>query len=283
MADSKLYRKPPSAYSITNPRVLELYTKRPYWSQDSIEWLEERTKYLTASPLAAICRYGRFSSRAELFRKKTSPMLPRMDTAATSHGHTYEPIAIDKYEKEYDTHVLQFSLVPHDTKTWLAVSPDGITPDGIMIEVKCPYSRKILPAEGYDPWGCPKQYYPQVQAQLEVCDLEVCHFVQYWHKENHMLVTEIKRDREWWVKWEPEFKKFWGEVLVFRNSHPDWQTVDHHPPRPKKRALVDLFHESELSPQHKKMHAMIDQPIIFETDDTLEHTEVEKFNTPIRF
>jgi hypothetical protein len=186
-----------------------------------------------------------------------------MESAATQHGKDNEDLAIDKFERMYGTHVLQFSLIPHDTKDWLAVSPDGITPDGVMVEVKCPYSRAIKPAEAYAPFGCPKYYYPQVQAQLEVCDLELCKFVQYWKDEDHMLVTDIPRDREWWAKYEPEFKQFWDEVLEFRRTHPDWETVDYHPPKVKKprKRYVDLDDDSE---HDAKRNAVIDTPIVVE-------------------
>jgi hypothetical protein len=53
----------------------------------------------------------------------------------------------------------------------LAASPDGITVDGRMLEIKCPYRRKIT--------GVPLLvYWQQCQLQLEVCDLEVCDFFE---------------------------------------------------------------------------------------------------------
>lgn len=255
-----MFRSPPTHYEIPNPRVLELYTNRPYWPQDSDEWHGERRKYLTASPLAKIIKYGGWGNRADLFRSKTSPPTPRIDSAATLHGKENEELAIDKFERLYGTHVLQFSLIPHDTKDWLAVSPDGITPDGIMVEVKCPYSRERKPAEAYEPWGCPKYYYPQVQAQLEVCDLELCKFVQYWVDEDYMLVTDIPRDRSWWAEHEPAFKQFWDDVLEFRKQHPDWETVDHHPPKTPKlqKRYIDL--NEDCSPNAKRS-AVISDPI----------------------
>ena len=258
------YRQLPTAIDVPNKRVRELFTERPYWEQGSDAWFEARTKYLTASPLAGIIKYG-YGSRAELFRRKTSPIGPRISSPACEWGSFYEDAAVDKYEKEFKTHVLLFSLIPHDTKTWLAISPDGITTDGTMVEVKCPYSRKIKTAEEYAPWGCPKQYYPQVQAQLEVCDLELCHFVQYDARTDHMLVTDVHRDRDWWAEHEPKFKAFWEEVLEFRKEHPDWQTVDHHPPRPnkRKRELISLTHESELSDSHKQLHDVVHSHIEF--------------------
>ena len=60
-------------------------------------------------------------------------------------------------------------------------SPDGITRNGIMIEIKSPYSRKV---NGI----VPSNYWVQMQLQLEVCNLEICHFVEieasFYESEN---------------------------------------------------------------------------------------------------
>ena len=40
-----------------------------------------------------------------------------------------------------------------------------------MLEIKCPYSREITGI-------VPQMYWKQVQGQLEVCDLEVCDFLE---------------------------------------------------------------------------------------------------------
>jgi hypothetical protein len=68
--------------------------------------------------------------------------------------------------------VLEFGLITHPEYPWLGASPDGITEDGVMIEIKCPFRRKIT--------GIPPFYYwIQVQLQLEVCNLDYCDFVEY--------------------------------------------------------------------------------------------------------
>jgi hypothetical protein len=67
--------------------------------------------------------------------------------------------------------VLDFGLIQHQSEDWIAASPDGITTEGIMLEIKCPYRRKITGIP-------PLYYYQQVQIQLEVCDLEFCDFLE---------------------------------------------------------------------------------------------------------
>lgn len=93
------------------------------------------------------------------------------DTIFTLWGKKYEEVANRSYCLDKNVDVHEFGLISHDTLEWLAASPDGITTDGVMLEIKCPKSRKIT--------GVPPLYYwVQVQIQLEVCDLEECDFVE---------------------------------------------------------------------------------------------------------
>lgn len=94
------------------------------------------------------------------------------DNPATLWGKKYEEVANRVYSKLNNTIVYEFGLVPHSKIKWLAASPDGITPDGVMLEIKCPKSRKI------DESAPPLYYWVQTQIQLEVCDLDVCDFLE---------------------------------------------------------------------------------------------------------
>ena len=55
-----------------------------------------------------------------------------------------------------------------------------------MVEIKCPYSRKISETPKSD-------YYNQMQLQLEVCDLSICHFLECEIKE-YSTFEEYKND-----------------------------------------------------------------------------------------
>lgn len=99
------------------------------------------------------------------------------DSIYTLHGKKFEEIATRLYRKKFNTDVIEFGLLQHPKLSYLAASPDGITPDGIMLEIKCPYSRKIQ--EGIPPiW-----YWVQMMIQLEVADLNQCDFLECEIKE----------------------------------------------------------------------------------------------------
>jgi hypothetical protein len=89
----------------------------------------------------------------------------------TKHGVKYEPVITSVYERTSGTKVLEFGIMPHPTIDWIGASPDGITTDGRMVEIKAPTRDKLT-----DPIIC--QYWMQMQIQMEVCNLDECDFVE---------------------------------------------------------------------------------------------------------
>jgi putative phage-type endonuclease len=127
------------------------------------------------------------------------------DSIYTLHGKKFEEIATRLYRKRFNTDVIEFGLLPHPRLSYIAASPDGITSSGIMLEIKCPYSRKII--EGVPPiW-----YWCQMQVQLEVADLDQCDFLE----------CEIKEvSYEEYLQIVPETNQDTG-ILLNRVAEPD--------------------------------------------------------------
>jgi hypothetical protein len=77
----------------------------------------------------------------------------------------------------YDSKIEDFGCIQHPVYKFLGASPDGIVIKsesgryGRMIEIKNPVSREIT--------GIPKkEYWVQMQLQMEVCDLDECDFLE---------------------------------------------------------------------------------------------------------
>lgn len=197
-----------------HPRVLELL-KEPYDTQRSWEWFERRRGMLTASTIADVLKDTPFknpySNPGALFRSKTGQSRSRGGGRATQHGVDNEELARQKYEQRTGQFCLEFGCISHPKYPWLGGSPDGITLSGRLVEIKCPYSRPIIPGE------VPKYYIPQIQILMEVLDLEVCDFVQY--KSGHSIwteevldITEVRRDREWFAEHIGTLETFWERI-----------------------------------------------------------------------
>jgi putative phage-type endonuclease len=143
--------------------------------QKSKEWYEMRNNMLTASDWGTILGENHYSNSNEVLKKKCGD-----DTfftnSAMQWGNKYESVAVLIYEHRNNVSVLEFGCLRHPFIPFLGASPDGITSDGIMLEIKCPPSRKITGIP-------PSHYWCQVQGQLEVCELDRCDFLECNLKE----------------------------------------------------------------------------------------------------
>ena len=101
-----------------------------------------------------------------------------VNTNTTLHwGQKFEPLSVNIYEHIYDTKIGDFGCIQHDTYLFLGASPDGINIDplskryGRMLEIKNIVNREID--------GIPKkEYWIQMQLQMEVCNLDECDFLE---------------------------------------------------------------------------------------------------------
>lgn len=153
-------------------RVNELLSK-PQPEQRSEEWYNKRFNSIGASELASIFNKSPFCTYAKYLEKKLKPPdnTPQPFNIYCHHGVKYEPIAQQLYCLENKKKIIEFGSINHETIEYISASPDGITKDGIMLEIKCPFKREIT--------GIPPIYYwYQMQQQLEVCKLNRCDFLE---------------------------------------------------------------------------------------------------------
>jgi putative phage-type endonuclease len=189
-----------------NPKVEQLLLK-PQYKQLSPEWFAVRPSMITASSAASLLvrdsktcdsyikeyelhdtfdKNGKccnpYSSKQRYFLERCIGTSFK-GSMATYWGQKYEQVASDIYSKINNKKVIEFGLLVHPEHDWIGASPDGITECGIMIEIKCPYRRKI---NGIPPF----YYWQQCQIQLEVCDLDVCDFTEF-------EFVEFETEEEW--------------------------------------------------------------------------------------
>ena len=164
----------------------------PQNKQRSQEWLDQRKLYLTASQIGPVMGEGSGSVRDILLGKCTDTRTFK-GNKYTEHGNIFEPLAVMVYEKMYRTKIYDYGCIPHgcipshsEKKIpFIAASPDGISEKGVMLEIKCPYSRNPVRYNGKvhgetNGKKCiiPKGYYSQMQTQMSCCDLDVCDFME---------------------------------------------------------------------------------------------------------
>lgn len=232
---------------------LYLLNKRDYVVQKSKEWEKKRRDHITASTVSDIIRGPKNGARGakwkELMWSKLDRAIPK-NTEAIKHGNSYEKAAIRMYEMISKETVVHFgamkSLNPNENH--FLASPDGITTNDILVEVKCPYSRS--------PNGEPKYFYmDQIQFMMHIWNLEVCHFIEfipadhvwttkgnhcevtpdvedlfdeemfdYYDPKHHLDILEIERDPAWIIQFKPLLDEFFREYTDLRNR-PDLQRL----------------------------------------------------------
>lgn len=149
--------------------------------QRSQEWYNMRKNRLTASDTAQALGLSKYGKAHQLVTKKAFPerfpMTNSMTVAPLRHGVIYESMALRCYTQRHgDIVVHDFGLIPHPRLSCYGASPDGITSQGIMIEIKCPLKRVI---DG----NVPEHYYLQMQGQMAVCSLNECDYIECDIKE----------------------------------------------------------------------------------------------------
>ena len=176
-----------------NPNVKKIKKRLKYIEKNKIqpdqrtkEWYLFRYNGLTASVIWK--GVDTQSSKNNLIYEKCKPLQIKEKEGFVNintpfhNGHKYEPLSIMIYEKKHNTTVGEFGCIVHDTIPFLKASPDGINIDpknklfGRMLEIKNPTTRKIS--------GIPKKdYWIQMQTQMEVWDLDECDFLETSFKE----------------------------------------------------------------------------------------------------
>ena len=175
---------------VNNDELLNIEKKIQYLReipqpvQRTPEWYKFRWNLITASNA-----YKAFESQSainQLIYEKCQPLksfdedeeVKMVNTNTAMHwGQKYEPLSVMIYENMYKVKVEDFGCIQHSTYKFLGASPDGIVINkeseryGRMLEIKNPVSREIT--------GIPKkEYWTQMQLQMEVCDLDECDFLE---------------------------------------------------------------------------------------------------------
>lgn len=195
-------------------------------AQKTPEWFEARKTKLTASMAASFVYRNEsvvqaykdqfpnsnvtvdetqvcspYVSNAQAIKNKLTPSFT--PSIACDWGNKYEDLAIQYFESEHHKKVESFGLITHPTIPYLAASPDGICDDGLVIEIKCPYSRSLTN-------NVPLLYWIQIQFQLEVFQLKHALFID-------CKVVEYAIYGEWGKVRQP-VKAFGAHLTVFKDG-----------------------------------------------------------------
>ena len=196
----------------SNKQIIEEKINRlrniPQPTQRTPEWYKFRWNLITASN--AWKAFESQSAINQLIYEKCQPIKAFDETENSEEikminintpfhwGQKYEPLSVMIYEHMYNSKIEDFGCIQHIFYKFIGASPDGIVIKsntgryGRMLEIKNPVSRYIT--------GIPKkEYWVQMQLQMEVCDLDECDFfetkfVEYTNYESYQDDSAIVYD-----------------------------------------------------------------------------------------
>ena len=194
-------------------------------SQRTPEWYTFRHNLITASN--AFKAFENQNTQNQLIYEKCKPPVNYEDAhvnveSSLHWGQKYEYLSVMLYEKEYNTKIGDFGCLQHSDYPFLGASPDGINIDpscnntlyGRMLEIKNVVSREID--------GIPKkEYWIQMQLQMEVCDLDECDFLETKFTEYESEIDFINDTQN------TELKK--GIIMYFSNKISNKPVYIHKP------------------------------------------------------
>tara|TARA_B100000963_G_scaffold325320_1_gene311477 strand:+ start:31 stop:882 length:852 start_codon:yes stop_codon:yes gene_type:complete len=158
---------------------------------------------------------------------------------AFHNGHLFEPLSIMHYEFDYNTVVGEFGCMAHKEYPYLLASPDGINIKednkryGRMVEVKNPTTRQLT--------GIPKkEYWIQMQLQMEVWDFEECDFLETVFKQYDNF-NEYLEDGDSFTRTAKNKRK--GIIIRFYDGE---QPVYKYPPVDISKEEFDIWYDKTL-------------------------------------
>tara|TARA_B100000795_G_scaffold267496_1_gene252441 strand:- start:13393 stop:14838 length:1446 start_codon:yes stop_codon:yes gene_type:complete len=161
--------------------VFKKVEKKEQPDQRTLEWYNFRWQLLTASSIWKAIDSQAMVNSIIYDKCKPIKIIEKQSVNINSpfhNGHKYEPLSVLMYEYLYDTKIGEFGCIRHDTIPFLGASPDGINIDeknilyGRLLEIKNPVSDRLLN-------GIPKKdYWIQMQMQMEVWCLDECDFLE---------------------------------------------------------------------------------------------------------
>jgi putative phage-type endonuclease len=222
-------------YDVVNKRVaaikqyrseLKVLLQLPLMKQRTVEWFDARKTRLTASDLYDAIKGGNVSIR--LAKKKANIVIDNINynaIPALKWGTMFEPMATRCYsQKMNDIVIHDFGLICDIDNKHFGASPDGINELGIMLEIKCPYSRKIM--DGV----IPDKYRMQIQGQLAVCKLKECDYIE--------CIFKSIEDEEDYLELDNTIKH--GVIAEFYNSKGEYVYYYSEPNQTPKECLEEI-------------------------------------------
>lgn len=196
--------------------------------QHTQEWIDARRGYITGSRFGDVMtnpkkKTDALSKTAESYMNEliaeylTGEPQGFPGNRATEWGNLYEDEARAAYTWETGRQVEQVGFIEHPTESLVGCSPDGLIGPKGLLEGKCPHNSAIH-IHNVIKREIPKEYVPQVQGNIWVCEREWADFVSFDPRISDkcsIVIVRVERDDKYIKKLTEKVADF-RELLITR-------------------------------------------------------------------
>lgn len=192
--------------------------------QGSSEWIQMRRNYIGASDAPVIMGVSPYKTKRQLWEEKLGLLNDNADNPGIRYGRAMEEPARQAYERHTGILVAP-AVVFHKERSYMMASLDGLSLDkSIAVEIKNVNTEDHRMAKD---GKVPEKYYPQVQHQLAVLDIDVLHYFSY--RNGDFALIEVLKDNEYLEQLYSSEASFWSLVTNFQEpelSGKDFITIE---------------------------------------------------------
>jgi putative phage-type endonuclease len=178
--------------------------KRLDLKQDSKEWHNYRKKMIGASDASVIMELNPWRTPYQLWQEKLGLIACQPMNEYMKRGKDLESVALQILNAELQTDMQPIVFV-HDSIDYMMASMDGYDLERkIACEIKCPTGADHETAlQG----KIPEKYMPQLQHQMEVCELDWIYYFSYNGIDNILL--KVYRNEKYIKNLKAQERIFW--------------------------------------------------------------------------
>lgn len=147
--------------------------------QRTHEWHQQRVGRITGSIAGGILGLSPWQTPESILRQMVRAYhgapIEFVSNPAVEWGTKHERQAMLCFMRKTGLHVEDVGFLPYDT--WLGASPDGLTNDGAVLELKTPFSCRD--GKAFKPLAEQPHYELQCQFEMLASGRDACYFAQY--------------------------------------------------------------------------------------------------------
>jgi len=184
--------------------------------QRSKEWFQARKSKVTGSMVGSVLGINPWATPEDAMRTMVRSHFGAESeftgNIATEYGTAQEPNALIDYEMVSGKDVQEVGFIVHPEHEWLGASPDGITDETGILEIKCPFGKRHDVDPDFKSALDQPHYYAQVQIEMYCTGLKWAHFYQWSAYNDRMEYIEL--DQHWLNENMPKLKAFYDQFLI---------------------------------------------------------------------